>query len=489
MKYLTSIAMVLCVAWNATAQNEADVQRYTNNLPPGTARFAAMGGAFTALGGDMSSMHINPAGVAVFRFSELSFTPSIESTTVKTSLFGNASSGFNSGFAVGNAGFVMVSETKDPYWRSVNVGFSINRVNTFNDELVTEGVVPLANSLMESFVLEANGFFDDELSAFGSGLAFDAFVIDPVDPNNPDNIEYIGRVTSGEMNQRQVTRRSGRMNDFAITMGGNYDDKLFIGGALGFVSSYYEMRSQITESPTLPQSTDLVQYRFGEDLVVEGFGVNFRAGFIYRTESGFRIGGSVQTPTSLRLQDVYRVTMNSTLREPSADISLRSPDDFLEYRVRTPWRWTVGIAGVVQSKAILTAQYEYVDFRGGEMRPANNRLQSNPWSGVNDIVRQEFRAQHVVRGGIEFRLNKSFSARGGVALFPNVIPRNKLLVDGSADRLQLGGGFGYRKAAWNADISYTHARFNEPYRVSSTGPVQQLNNTFGVVSLTVGFRL
>jgi hypothetical protein len=488
MRYTTIMALVLCIAGTVSAQNEADVQRYTNNFPPGTARFSAMGGAFTALGGDMSGMHINPAGIAVFRFSELSLTPSYESATVGTSLMGTATTGNYGGFALGNAGFVLVSEVDDPYWRSVNVGFSINRVQTFNDELSSRGILDIDQSLMQSFVNEANGFFPADLSSFGAGLAFDAFVIDPV-TSSDQNTEYIGRITQGQILQQQTSRRTVRMNEFSITFGGNYDDRLFIGGALGIQSSFYQLRSEITESPTQPLTTDLMRYRFSEDLRVEGFGVNFSAGFIYRLENGLRLGGSIQTPTTLRLQDVYRATVNSTLVNPDESFREVSPDDFLEYRVRTPWRFSAGIAGVVQSKAILSAQYEYVNFRGGQMLPGNRRLSTNPWQNVNDIVTAEFRAAHILRGGIEFRMNKSFMARGGVAFFPNTIPRNNLTIDGSMDRLQIAGGIGYRAAAWNLDLAYSFARFNEPYRVSDAGPIQELQNTFGVLSLTLGLRL
>jgi hypothetical protein len=486
MRSFSIIALLLWVAVSATAQNEADIQRYTNLQIPGTARFASLGGAFTALGGDMSAMHINPASIGVFRFNELSFTPLIETTTVNTSLYGTSSSGSNTGFAVANAGLVLVSEVDDPYWRSVNIGFSINRLNTFNDELVSQGAVPLQNSLMQSFLNEAEGFTLDQLNNFGAGPAYDASVINLV-----NDASYVGRVTEGEMNQSQVTRRSGRMNDFAITVGGNYDDKLYVGAGVGFVSSYYEVRNEITESPTLPITTDLVRYRYSEDLVVEGFGLNLSLGFIYKTASGFRVGGSIQTPTTLRLQDVYRTDVQSFFRDPDETLDSSTNEDFLEYRIRTPWRYSLGVAGVINSKAILTAQYEFVNFSGGRFLPANRRSGniSPNMEFANDLVIEEFRAQHIFRGGIEFRLTKSLMARGGVAYFPNVIPFNEQSINGNLNRIQLGGGVGYRKAAWNLDLSYTHARVHEPYLASGAGPVQELRNTFGMLSLTLGIRL
>lgn len=59
------------------SQNEIDALRYSTLTYGGTARFSAMGGAFGALGADLSNMGINPAGVALFSKTEFAFTPCI----------------------------------------------------------------------------------------------------------------------------------------------------------------------------------------------------------------------------------------------------------------------------------------------------------------------------------------------------------------------------------------------------------------------------
>ncbi|MFN2424272.1 MAG: OmpP1/FadL family transporter [Cryomorphaceae bacterium] len=487
MRQTTITAALLCVAGTIVAQNDADVQRYTTHLPPGTARFGAMGGAFTALGGDMSAMHINPAGVAVFRFNEISLTPLVETRDISTSLAGQASSGNHAGFAIGNAGFVLSNELDDPYWKSVNVGLSINRLNTYNDQITSNAVIPLGSTLMQSFANDAFGTEPADLPFLGSGLAYDGFVIDPVDGTSPQ--EYEGGVSQGEMLQRHEANTSGRMNEFAITVGGNYDDRLYIGGALGIMTSYYDLESETYEEATSPGTGDLRNYTFRENLNVEGFGVNIKAGVIYRFENGLRIGASVQTPTALRMQDNYGQSMVVN-RDGQERFSSSPETDFIEYRVRTPWRYTFGVAGVLAKKIILSGQYEFVNFAGGEYRPANRRSGLSSFlDDANVIIQENFRAQHAFRGGIEFRLNKNISARGGAAYFPNVVPINEPLIPGSMDQLNIGGGFGYREKTWNLDLSYSFSRFNEPYRVSGAGEVQQLQNTLGIISLTFGLRI
>ena len=56
------------------AQDITDAVRYSMDEIQGTARFRAMSGAFGALGGDMSSVNINPAGSAIFNNSHASLT-------------------------------------------------------------------------------------------------------------------------------------------------------------------------------------------------------------------------------------------------------------------------------------------------------------------------------------------------------------------------------------------------------------------------------
>lgn len=57
----TLLAMV-----TASAQNAYDAEKLLGNDLNGTARFVGMGGAMGALGGDISVMSSNPAGIGIF---------------------------------------------------------------------------------------------------------------------------------------------------------------------------------------------------------------------------------------------------------------------------------------------------------------------------------------------------------------------------------------------------------------------------------------
>ena len=71
------------------AQEIRDAVRYSQDNLNGTARFRAMGGAFGALGGDMSSINVNPAGSANLANTQLAFTLTNTSTSNKANYFGD----------------------------------------------------------------------------------------------------------------------------------------------------------------------------------------------------------------------------------------------------------------------------------------------------------------------------------------------------------------------------------------------------------------
>ena len=63
--------MFLLSTFGALAQGEMDAYKFSQYDISGTARYMSMGGAFGALGGDISSMRTNPAGLGIYRSSEV----------------------------------------------------------------------------------------------------------------------------------------------------------------------------------------------------------------------------------------------------------------------------------------------------------------------------------------------------------------------------------------------------------------------------------
>ena len=71
------------------SQSLNDFIRVSMDNTVGSARFQSMGGAFGALGGDLSAININPAGSAVYNNNEFGITFSNNEKTTKSSYFSN----------------------------------------------------------------------------------------------------------------------------------------------------------------------------------------------------------------------------------------------------------------------------------------------------------------------------------------------------------------------------------------------------------------
>jgi len=124
-----------------TAQNVDDALRYSQIFYGGTARFMSMGGAFTALGGDISSLSQNPAGIGVFRASEITLTPQLFQINSKAGFNGTATDNL-SNFNLNQIGIVsnLISNGKESGLLSLNIGYSFMRTNNYNQSIIIKGV-------------------------------------------------------------------------------------------------------------------------------------------------------------------------------------------------------------------------------------------------------------------------------------------------------------------------------------------------------------
>ncbi|HSH66758.1 MAG TPA: hypothetical protein VLB84_13425, partial [Bacteroidia bacterium] len=59
--------MGLLCTLHSYSQNDIDAMRYSQLTFGGTARFNSMAGSMGALGGDISTLSFNPAGIGIFR--------------------------------------------------------------------------------------------------------------------------------------------------------------------------------------------------------------------------------------------------------------------------------------------------------------------------------------------------------------------------------------------------------------------------------------
>ena len=111
------LGLALCFSSALRAQNMYDALNFSTNEYFGTARSMALGNAVTAIGGDLGTIGINPAGSAVASYSQLTFTPGLNISIVNSSFDNgqgnNVPSGNvrDKGFVIPNFGASIVFDT------------------------------------------------------------------------------------------------------------------------------------------------------------------------------------------------------------------------------------------------------------------------------------------------------------------------------------------------------------------------------------------
>lgn len=445
------------------AQNEEDALRGSYIAPGGTARSLGMANAFGALGADGVSIAINPAGMALYRKSEMSFTPALEVNGVESRYYGLSSSDTKTRFYFGNLALALHAPAESGSdWRSSTFGVVYDRQATHHWARQATGK-GISTSILDDFATQAYGFTEDQMYndlSFTSDLAYYTAGIyyDPI-INGPDTTPaYTPRLPLGALvDQTNTVDSRGAINNTSFFYSGNYMDKLYIGMSLGIVG--YRYRHVMTHTETVPdESIDLKDLSYKEELTTTGNGVEVKAGFIYRFHDRFRAGAAFHSPMWLQLNDAYLTRMSTTFRsadsEGRSSYTASSPDGVYNYRVVSPWKTVLSAAYVAGAHGLVSVDYEYVDYTKMRLRRSNRLVDAYDYMAENETIGAAFRATHSVRVGTEWRAGNWYF-RMGWGFVPDPYERNDPR-HGQALRTY-AGGLGYRTDHVGVDLGVNYA--------------------------------
>lgn len=450
------------------AQNEVDALRYSQMVFSGTARYNSLSGAFGALGGDLSVTSVNPAGIGVYRSSEFSFTPTIFTSNTTSDYYGRTSEDGKINFNFSNIGavFTDLKNGKDDYsqWNSTQFAFTFNRHNNFNNRIIISGINP-SSSLLDHYAGQINGTNPSDVydaSPFGAGLAWDTYLLNSKD--SIDTTTYITLLNSGGAEQEKHIVQTGGSSELDITFSGNYNNKLYIGGTLGFPYINYSEESTYSETDVNDTIANFQSFSLIENLHTSGSGFNFKFGMILRATDWLRLGGAIHTPTFYKLSDEYSAVLISTFdsvppESPSTALSYTSysPNGAYDYRLYTPWRIIGSLALIVGKKGLISGDLELIDYSSARLRSAYYG-----YAPQNASIDQKYTHATNLRIGTEWRF-MPFSIRGGYAVYGS--PYKNGINDGL--RASYSVGFGIREKNFFLDLAYAYSKSTEDYYLYS----------------------
>jgi len=482
MKKLSFIAMLLVVTIiTLEAQNEMQALRFSQFNPFGTARYAAQGGAIGALGGDITSVVTNPAGLGLYRSSEFSFSPSFYWVNTTSDFMGSQVDDSRLKFNVGSIGMVnAITRDKSSGIVGAAFGLGYNTLVNYNNSTVISGINN-SSSLLDDFTWHANAD-PENLSPYYEELAFNTYLM----PYDEAAEEYWHDMQLDGYGQQlyRSSIQSGYIGEYSLSGALNFSNLLYFGATLGIHSVRFYEDIYHTEMDNDDHVLDFDSFRFREFNSTRGWGYTARFGMILRPVQLLRIGASVQLPTYYRLTDEKFTDMNSYWDSSSGitDAYEGSPNGIYDYKLKTPFRASANASLILSRLATISAGYEYVDY-------SSARLDAYDYKFIdeNDQVRQGFQATHNLSAGAEIRLN-SLYLRGGTQylMSPFSDTRN------DADTWVYSAGFGIRVQKIYLDMSYSHSNRNEVYGMYAYTPGANevsLNEVNGNnMMITVGFK-
>lgn len=498
-RYLTFIVLLACAM--ASAQNMNDVLRYSHENLQGTARFQGMGGAFGALGGDLSALNINPAGSAVFNNSQFTISGSNYNTDNTSTYFGSSLNTTDNDLNINQVGGIFVFRSRNGSdWKKIAIAVNYDLVESYEDEFRVSGSsdqgldnyflsyadgVPFGSILLRNNEYIEDGYLDiGATQGFQDQQAFLGYyggIIDPTDQDNATST-YVSNALYNTVSQDYTRFTSGYNGKFNVNFGTQYKKNLYLGASLNFHTVFYDQFDELRES-NYDSGSPIQSAEFSNFLHTEGSGFSFNLGAIAKLNQNIRVGGSYQSPTWYRLTDDFSQRINSTLA--AEDINYINHDIvnlFEAYTIKTPAKLTGSVALVFGKDGLLSFDYSYQDMSQAELRPEGDFS----FSQVNTTIANSLDGVSSMRLGGEYRIDQ-VSLRAGYRF------EQSPYADGNTigDLNGYSGGIGYNFGGSRLDLAVN--RIEQDYNMQlfdagfSTPALINKKNTNVTLSYTMNF--
>jgi len=502
IKYIICLIALTVIGKSGFAQYAKDAVKFSTSQTGTTSRIKGLANANVAVGGDLTSVSGNPAGLGFFTRSEISITPEFNGTTNNSTYLGQSNSQLKNAGNLNNASAVFYSRLNTPRgtdktkgWLSLNFGVGYNRTNDFGEKISFGGTNPVSTiNDYYATLATSSGVSGDFVQGYASDHALiDRYSSNPdvYEANNPRNTDINGNIVlTSAAKQANAIMRTGGQSEFNIAIGANHSNKLYLGLSLGITSLNYNSTNLFNETGVVnvdegttgnPLYVDRnYNSTYAQYQTTRGAGINAKVGLIYKLLESVRLGAQITSPTYMSVDDIYTEALNTQLSSGTRYAST-SPDYSLTYTMNTPFKAAGGVSIFVGKFGFLTGDIEYVNYSSTRLHKSDD---FDP-SYDNAIIRNNYKGAVNLRGGAEIRLPANIMLRGGYGVMGS-----PLKTDGK-NTTMASGGFGFRVSSYYFDAAYQRVSGSQiinPYLIGALTPVANVNRTSNNLFLTLGMR-
>ena len=423
-------------------KNTAEV--YSGSNFGGTAKFNSMAGSMGALGGDLSAITVNPAGTGVFITGDVSATLAVQGNKNNSNLFGKSFESSYNNTNLGQVGGVVSFETNsNSPWQFVNLAFNYSTKN-LEDYVQTPG----NSSIKEAVQYDSGGATVNDFLVY-NGHAYD---------------------------------RTGTASNLNVSLGGNYENKIYVGAGLNFKtaeleqSDFFQLQLQ-NLGEYANYHKQYTPYRESSN------GFSASVGIIGKINNNIRLGAAIESPTFWNLTRTY-----TEYGQNSSDAWVSDIFDETR-RLTTPMKLTLSGALVASKNFAVN-----IDYTLGVTKP-KYKVEGSAEQQLNDYFSSDYKNTSDLRIGAEYRM-AGFRLRGGYGIEANPFDASSLKSFNSTGtsgtnsysslflgkRQTLAGGLGYDFKSFYVDAgvqnitaTYDNPFFGGEYAVTA-------NNGFSVIN-------
>jgi hypothetical protein len=391
-------------------------------------------------------------------------------------------------FNLGQIGIVTSLISKSSGLISLNFGYSYNRLNNFDQSVNIRGVSN-SSSMADYWSSLGEGTNFHDLSG-AEGIAFDAWVIDTLTGSGGNRF---GTVYSNygdnppSVYGQSVTRlisNEGSIGEHAISLGGNYENKFYFGATLGISRLNYTSHYSHTELTDAALPSLFKEFTYTDHYEDRGTGYSLKLGAIFKPVEALRIGLAFHSPTWYKIDEYYYNNITSQFTDGGKYESSNTPSRF-NYALATPFRVLAGVGVQVQKHALLSFDYEFVDYTSARFSETGDGYD---YSLKNSEIKNSLKPTSNIRLGGEFRFN-SLYLRGGYGLYGKSFAKGEDNDNLNYNAISVGAGF--REQRVSIDFGFTNLKYSQKYFLYPTDAVPaltDLTNTRNIFTLTLGYK-
>ena len=540
------LACALLAGASAAAQTVYDATAIAQKDLNGTARFVGMGGAMSALGGDISVMGTNPAGIGIYRSNDVmaTFGYSLSSTEIDNR--GTALSADKARWNFDNIGAVISTKIGNVTpLRYVNFGFNYHKAKSFYRNRRAAGdlggytqldvIATQADGLTPDYWGSSNIFNNNDIGWL-SALGWEGYLISPTltdqktdyraqdehgnplyfdangelttsptgadgRPNSPayDNYDFYGNIAGQHPYLREFrSYERGGVDQYDLNVSFNVNDRVYLGLTVGLYDVDYSKYSLYNEDSEGEGGGGYMLESYND---ISGSGVDVKFGVIVRPfeYSPLRVGLAVHTPVFYNLTYSTSAILTSDYTDQVIDTyNYVDGDMWYDFNLRTPWVINTSLGYTVGSSLALGAEYEYADYSNMDFTYA----EGGAMDFLNDEAGYRLKGVHTLRLGAELKPVPAFSLRAGYNFTTSAykgdaykaLALNSLTTDTDFANLKSAHtvtlGLGYHTGSFYADLAYkldTYKSDFYPFMSEGIQPMKE-TDTRSKVLLTLGYR-